>query len=141
MGKIADRIGKRNAVIGSMFVVSPLIAVGPFLAYLPVDPWVRLAIMIPGLLVAGVAYAFLLPAWHALALGRIPEEQRGRSLAILMSVEMAALAAGHAIGTPIYTKVHFSAPFLMAGAVFAILAGLYLAGHILPPEIPDDGTH
>ena len=141
MGKIADRVGKRNAVIGSMFVVAPLIAFGPFLAYFDVNPWVRLLIMIPGLLLAGVAYAFMLPAWHALALGRIPQEQRGRSLAILMSVEMAALAAGHAIGTPIYTKVAFYAPFLMAGAVFAILAGLYLAGRILPPETHDEVGH
>jgi MFS transporter, DHA1 family, multidrug resistance protein len=138
MGKLSDRVGRRNSVIGAIMVVAPLIVVAPFLKYLDVDPWIRLLIMIPGLLVAGVAYAFLLPAWHALALGRIPEQQRGRSLALLMSVEMAALAGGHALGTPIYTKVSFAAPFVFAGVTFGILGIVYLLGYILPPELPDE---
>lgn len=138
MGRLADRFGRRNAVIYSMFVVAPLIAVGPFLHYLQVDPWVRFALMVPGLLVAGAAYAFLLPAWHALALGRIPEQQRGRMLALLMSVEMAALAGGHVLGTPLYTKGHFAAPFVLAGVVFGLLALLYRLGFVLPPEVPEE---
>ena len=137
MGKLADRFGRRRAVIYSMLIVAPLIAIGPFLAYLPVDPWVRFAMMIPGLIVAGAAYAFMLPAWHGLALGRIPEHQRGRSLALLMSIEMAALALGHVLGTPLYTKIHFATPFVLAGVVFAALAVLYWLGFILPPEGPD----
>ena len=138
MGKLSDRVGRRNSVIGAMFVVAPLLAVAPFLRELPVDPWVRLLIMVPGLLVAGAAYAFLLPAWHALALGRIPEHQRGRSLALLMSVEMAALAMGHALGTPLYNRVSFAAPFVIAGISFAVLALIYLLGYILPPETPEE---
>jgi MFS transporter, DHA1 family, multidrug resistance protein len=141
MGKVADRLGRRSSVIRSMLVVSPLIATGPFLAYLPVDPWVRFALIIPGLMVAGTAYALMLPAWHGLALGRIPENQRGRSLALLMSIEMAALALGHVIGTPLYTKVHFAAPFVIAGVVFGTLAILYALGHILPPEGPAGPPH
>lgn len=141
MGKLADRFGRRRAVIYSMLVVAPLIVIGPFLAYLPVDPWVRFAIMIPGLIVAGAAYAFMLPAWHGLALGRIPEHQRGRSLALLMSIEMAALALGHVIGTPLYTKIHFAAPFVIAGGVFAVLGVLYAFGFVLPRESPDIPPH
>jgi MFS family permease len=138
MGRLSDRLGRRRAVIGSTLVVSPLIAVTPLLAYIPVNPWVRFVMMIPGLLVAGVAYASLLPAWHALALGRIPEIQRARCLALLMSVEMAALAGGHALGTPIYKKVSFMAPFMMAGAVFFTLALIYYLGYILPRDTHDD---
>jgi MFS family permease len=138
MGKLSDRVGRRNSVIYAMLIVSPLIAVAPFLKYLPVDPWIRLLIMVPGLLVAGVAYAFLLPAWHALALGRIPEQQRGRTLALLMSIEMAALAGGHALGTPLYAKVSFAAPFLLAGVTFAALGLIYRMGYILPPELPEE---
>lgn len=138
MGRISDRVGRRRSVIYAMLTVAPLIAAGPFLAYVPVNPWVRLLMMIPGLLVAGVAYAFLLPAWHALALGRIPQEQRGKSLALLMSVEMAALAGGHAMGTPLYKKLSFAAPFLIAGIGFALLAVIYLAGYILPRETHDE---
>lgn len=141
MGKVADRIGQRNAVIYSMLVVAPLIAIGPFLSYLHVFPYshlVRFAIMIPGLLVAAVAYALLLPAWHALALSRIPEHQRGRLLALLMSVEMVALAMGHVVGPAIYTKVDFRAPFVLAAIVFAVLALIYKMGYILPAELHDD---
>jgi DHA1 family multidrug resistance protein-like MFS transporter len=138
MGKVSDRIGRRNSVIRAMFIVAPLIAAAPVLAYLPVSPWVRFGIMIPGILVAGVAYALMLPAWHALALGRIPEAQRGKSLALLMSVEMMALAGGHLCGPALYARIHFSAPFLFAGATFAILAGLYSAGYILPAEVHDE---
>jgi MFS family permease len=138
MGKLSDRVGRRNSVIYAMLIVSPLIAVAPFLKSLPVDPWIRLLIMVPGLLVAGVAYAFLLPAWHALALGRIPEQQRGRTLALLMSIEMAALAGGHALGTPLYAKVSFAAPFLLAGVTFAALGLIYRMGYILPPELPEE---
>ncbi len=138
LGRLADRFGRRRAVIGSMFVVAPLIAVTPFLRFLPVGAWGRLAIMIPGLLLAGAAYAFLLPAWHALALGRIPEQQRGRSLALLMSVEMAALAGGHVLGTPIYTRWSFAAPFVLAGIVFGTLALIYALGFVLPPETHEE---
>ena len=138
MGKVADRIGRRHAVIYSMLVVAPLVMVAPFLAFLPVDPLVRFAIMVPGLLIAGVAYAILLPAWHALALGRIPEQQRGRMLALLMSVEMVALGGGHILGPTIFEKVVFWAPFVFAGVTFAVLAIVYWMGFILPQEPPEE---
>jgi len=137
MGKLSDRVGRRNSVIGAMFIVAPMIIIAPFLTYLPVDPWIRLLLMVPGLLVAGAAYAFMLPAWHALALGRIPEQQRGRTLALLMSVEMAALAGGHALGTPIY-KQWYAAPFLISGISFLILSCIYLLGYILPHDIHEE---
>jgi MFS transporter, DHA1 family, multidrug resistance protein len=138
MGKLADRIGRRKAVIYSMLVVAPLIMITPLLKYFPGGPWVKFTLMIPGLLVAGVAYALLLPAWHALALGRIPEAQRGRSLALLMSIEMVALAGGHIAGPALYEKISYAAPFLFAGLTFAILAGLYWLGYILPAELPEE---
>jgi MFS family permease len=138
MGKLADRIGRRNAVIYAMLVVAPLILSVPFLSFLHVSPWARFGIMIPGLLLAGVAYAFLLPAWHALALGRIPEQQRGKSLALLMSIEMVALGCGHVVGPTIYAKVRFWAPFVLAGVTFAILAIIYMLGYILPRELPEE---
>ena len=94
--------------------------------------------MLPGVLVAAAAYASLLPAWHALALGRIAEQQRGRLLALLMSVEMVALGGGHLLGPSLYEKIGFSAPFLFAGVTFAVLALIYLAGYILPPDLHDD---
>ncbi|MFN3652268.1 MAG: MFS transporter [Armatimonadota bacterium] len=137
MGKISDRVGRRKSVIYSMLVVAPLITAAPFLGYMPLHPWARFALLIPGILVAGVAYAFLLPAWHALALGRIPQHQRGRSLAILMSVEMAALAGGHLVGPSLYARVHPTAPFLVAGITFGILALIYSRGYILPEEAED----
>lgn len=141
MGRVADRIGQRNAVIYSMLVVAPLIAVAPFLTYLPVGHLVRFAMIIPGLLVAAVAYALLLPAWHALALGRIPEHQRGRLLALLMSIEMVALAGGHVLGPSIYTKIDFRGPFILAAGTFAVLAIIYKLGYILPSEVHDDSRH
>lgn len=138
MGKMADRIGQRKSVIYSMLVVAPLIMSTPVLKYLPVGELGRFLLMIPGLLVAAVAYALLLPAWHALALGRIPEAQRGRSLALLMSIEMVALAGGHIWGPAAYEKIGFAAPFLVAGGVFIILATIYWMGYILPPEVHED---
>lgn len=138
MGKMADRIGQRKAVIYSMLVVAPLILVTPLLKYFPGGAWARFVVMIPGLLVAGVAYALLLPAWHALALGRIPEAQRGRSLALLMSIEMVALAGGHIAGPSLYEKVGFGAPFVFAGVVFLVLATIYWMGYILPHEVHEE---
>lgn len=141
MGKVADRLGRRRAVIGSMLVVTPLIGLTPLLKLLPVSSWARFGIMLPGILVAAVAYALLLPAWHALALGRIPEQSRGRSLAILMSLEMAALAGGHLLGPALYSRVSFGAPFVFAAMTFGIMALLYNAGFILPREMHDEHAH
>ncbi len=138
MGKLSDRVGRRKSVIYSMLIVAPLITIAPFLSYLPVSPWTRFAIMVPGLIIAGVAYAFMLPAWHALALGRIAEQHRGRSLAILMSLEMAALAGGHLVGPSLYARVGFWAPFVLAGGTFGIMAILYALGFILPRETHDE---
>lgn len=140
MGKVADGIGQRKAVIYSMLIVAPMILVAPALTYLPGGPLVRFLVMIPGLVVAGVAYALLLPAWHALALGRIPEAQRGRSLALLMSIEMVALAGGHIAGPTMYAKIGFAAPFFFAGTVFLVLALIYWMGYILPPEVKEEPT-
>jgi MFS family permease len=138
MGKLADRIGQRKSVIYSMLTVAPLIMATPVLKYLPLGELGRFILMIPGLLVAAVAYALLLPAWHALALGRIPEAQRGRSLALLMSIEMVALAGGHIWGPAAYEKIGFAAPFLVAGGVFIILAVIYWMGYILPQELHEE---
>jgi DHA1 family multidrug resistance protein-like MFS transporter len=135
MGKFADRIGRRRSVIYAMLVVAPLILLTPTLKYVPLGPEGRFLLMIPGLIVASISYALLLPAWHALALGRIPEAQRGRSLALLMSVEMVALAGGHITGPAMYEKVSFAAPFLFAGSMFLALAFVYLLGYVLPPEV------
>ncbi len=138
MGRVSDRVGRRKSVIFSMLLVTPLVLAAPFVSCLPIGSWGRFWLMVPGLVVGGVAYAFLLPAWHALALGRIPEKQRGRCLAVLMSMEMLALATGHLIGPSLYTRVHFAAPFLLAGGVFGILAVVYLLGFILPHEATHD---
>jgi len=138
MGKFADRIGRRRSVIYSMLVVAPLILLTPTLKFVPLGPEGRFLLMIPGLVVASVSYALLLPAWHALALGRIPEAQRGRSLALLMSVEMVALAGGHITGPALYEKISFAAPFMFAGLVFLALSVVYLAGYILPQEVAEE---
>lgn len=141
MGRVADRIGKRRTVIYSLLVVAPLILGAPLLAVLPLSAWARFALMLPGVLLAAVAYASLLPAWHALALGRIAEQQRGRMLALLMSVEMVALGGGHLLGPSIYEKIHYAAPFLFAGGTFLVLACIYAAGYVLPRELPDEFPH
>lgn len=138
MGKLADRLGRRKSVIYSMFVVSPLVALAPSISYLPIGAWGRLGSMLPGLLVAGTAYALLLPAWHALALGQISEQQRGRCLALLMSIEMVAMAVGHLIGPALYERVWFGAPFALAGILFGLLAIAYAMGYVLPPESPEE---
>lgn len=140
MGRVSDRIGRRNAVIRSMMLVAPMIAVAPFLVYLPGGPWARFFIMVPGILLAAVAYATLLPAWHALALSRIAEAHRGTSLALLMSVEMLALGLGQVTGTSLFSipKIGFTVPFLFAGGTFGVLALLYQLGYILPQETHDE---
>lgn len=134
-GRIADRIGRRSAVIYPMFLVAPIILAAPFVSYLPFPGWGRVIFMIPGLVVAALAYALMLPAWHALAIGRIPEAQRGRSLALLMSIEMVALAGGHVVGPTLYEKVDYIAPFMFAGVTFGVLALIYKMGFILPPDL------
>ncbi|MBM3457291.1 MAG: MFS transporter [Armatimonadetes bacterium] len=138
MGKLSDRVGRRRAVIGAMWVVAPMIAAAPFLSFLKITHWSLILLLVPGLIVAGAAYAFLLPAWHALALGRIPENQRGRSLALLMSVEMAAMTLGHVLGTPLYHRIGFWVPFVIAGTIFAVLAIIYHLGYILPTELHEE---
>lgn len=135
-GKIADRIGRRNAVIYPMMIVSPLIIGAPFLHYLHLNSWLTFVLMIPGLVVAALAYALMLPAWHALAIGRIPEHQRGRCLALLMSIEMVALAGGHVVGPTLYAKMSFLAPFIFGGVSFMVLAVIYKLGYILPHDLP-----
>ena len=59
-------------------------------------------------------------------------------LALLMSVEMVALAMGHVVGPAVYTKVDFRAPFVLAAIVFGVLALIYKMGYILPAELHDD---
>lgn len=76
--------------------------------------------------VLGLSYAFILPAWNSLTVGKIAEDRRGLLLGVFMAIEGFGQAIGPALGGWLYTHVGFRVPFQVVAAVMLIMLVFYL---------------
>ena len=76
-----------------------------------------------GAMVAALGYALFVPAWNALVMDWIPEQNRGLFLGAVATVQGIGFAAGPVIGGKLF-EMNAYAPFWMAGALLAFGAVL-----------------
>ncbi|MBI3912398.1 MAG: MFS transporter [Armatimonadetes bacterium] len=134
LGRMADRVGKRRSVITGLAVTSGLLFTA---AALPIVPWpaLRFLVAIPIVAILGLAYALLLPAWHALVMAQVENQQRGQVFSLFMSVEGIAVAAGTYLSGVLAKHLWIGAPFVASATALSLLTIAYSAGHVLPQDV------
>jgi len=132
LGRVADQIGKRRSVVLGLGTSAPLLVVVGTLPQLP--PALRFLVAVPTVAILGMAYALLLPAWHALVMTQVGDEQRGQVFSLFMTVEGLALAMGTSASGLLAARLGLAAPFYVSGVVLSLLAVIYAGTHVLPPD-------
>jgi predicted MFS family arabinose efflux permease len=111
-GRLADRWGKRKAVVWGMAVGS----VGMWL--LPVSP--RLEILAVGAVLLGIGFALSSPAWHALVSELAPSGRVGFALGAAQTAEGLGLVLGPLLGGVLWDAVGHGAPFVASAALLSV---------------------
>ncbi len=112
MGRLADRIGKPEAVRLGLAIC----AVGMWLL-----PWVKavpLLILVAG--VFGIGFLLASPAWLALMTELAGEQRRGGVVGIMNTAQGIGASLGIALGGPLYQYIGPRAPFLASALLFSI---------------------
>lgn len=111
MGRLADRIGKPQAVrlgLGTCAVAMWLL------------PWVRsIPLLVVVAAVFGIGFLLASPAWLALMTELAGEECRGGVVGIMNTAQGVGASLGVAMGGPLYQYVAHGAPFLASAILFS----------------------
>lgn len=117
LGRLADKLGPTRVVAGGV-LLAPL---GP----LAIPACGGLLCLLPLAAGLGAIYALILPAWNAVLLSRIPEQNKGLIVSFAMALEGLGGAVGPTSGGQIADLWGLKAPFYAAAVAFVAIALLY----------------
>ncbi len=115
-GRLADRWGKRKAVVWGMMFGSA----GMWL--LPVSP--RLEVLAMGAVLLGIGYALSSPAWHALVSELAPPGRVGFAMGAAQTAEGLGLVLGPLLGGLLWDAGGNTAPFVGSAALLSVSTGV-----------------
>jgi MFS family permease len=121
VSKHADRWGRHVVLIGGLSVAAASI----FALTLTRSPYIAVNLVV----LAGLAYALLVPAWGAAALDATDAGSRGLWLGALSAVQGLGVAGGQALGGVIGDLWGPLAPFKLAALLLIVAVGLIAAQH------------
>ncbi len=110
-GRLADRWGKRKAVMWGMLLGSA------GMWFLPVTP--RLDVLGVAAVLLGVGYALSSPAWHALVSELAPPGRVGFAMGAAQTAEGLGLVLGPLLGGVLWDVGGHQAPFVASAALFS----------------------
>lgn len=111
-GRLADRWGKRKAVVWGMAVGSA----GMWL--LPVSP--RLDVLAVGAVLLGIGFALSSPAWHALVSELAPSGRIGFAMGAAQTAEGLGLVLGPLLGGVLWDAAGHVAPFVASASLLSV---------------------
>jgi len=111
-GRLADRWGKRNAVVWGMLVGSA------GMWFLPATP--RLDVVGAAAVLLGVGYALSAPAWHALVSELAPPGRVGFAMGAAQTAEGVGLVLGPLLGGFLWDAGGHRAPFVASAALLSV---------------------
>ncbi len=117
-GRHADRKSPRGLLIGGLALIG--------LAMIGLGLKPSLAWLFPLALVAGVGFGCFGPAWNALVVRLLPENNRAAAWGTLMTVEGLGFALGPAAGGLLAATIADNAPFFLGGSIMLLLSGFYV---------------
>lgn len=113
VGKLVDRWGTKWFLhIG--FLLSSLVLLG--FTYTRSMPMLYVLVVL-----LGIGYALIIPAWNALIAAAIPPEKRGAVWGFFLTIEGLGTTIGPVISGKIWDDISFHAPFIASGSVLFIL--------------------
>jgi MFS family permease len=117
-GRLADRVGYRGVLTVGFALAATMLLV------LISRHGLRQAL--PPIMLLGLAYAMILPAWNGLLTSSAPHERRGSLMGFFMTVEGAGFALGPPLGGALATMLGSSTwPFYGAALMLAAMTVLY----------------
>jgi DHA1 family multidrug resistance protein-like MFS transporter len=111
-GRLADRWGKRKAVVWGMALGS----VGMWM--LPISP--RLEVLAVGAVLLGIGYALSSPAWHALVSELAPSGRIGFAMGAAQTAEGLGLVLGPLLGGVLWDAAGHVAPFVASASLLSV---------------------
>ncbi|OLC28984.1 MAG: hypothetical protein AUH31_07815 [Armatimonadetes bacterium 13_1_40CM_64_14] len=111
-GRLADRWGKRKAVVWGMAIGSA----GMWM--LPISP--RLDVLAVGAVLLGIGYALSSPAWHALVSELAPSGRIGFAMGAAQTAEGLGLVMGPLLGGVLWDTAGHVAPFVASASLLSV---------------------
>ncbi len=119
LGRISDRVGVKGPLaIGFTLAAIAVLLLGGARTF---DAALAFGSM------AGLAYAFILPAWNSLLASVAPGGAEGSLWGVFMSVEGLGLSVGPVIGAHAWQMYGVKGPFAAAGIVLVVMAVFYMS--------------
>lgn len=127
-GRHADRKSPRELLIVG------LVLIGTAMIGLGLKP--GLSILLPLAVIGGVGFGCFGPAWNALVVRLLPENNRAAAWGTLMTVEGLGHAIGPAVGGVLAAAIASNAPFFVGGVIMLLLSVFYAIALWRPWWIP-----
>jgi MFS family permease len=127
-GRHADRKSPRELLIVG------LVLIGTAMIGLGLKP--GLSILLPLAVIGGVGFGCFGPAWNALVVRLLPENNRAAAWGTLMTVEGLGHAIGPAVGGVLAAAIASNAPFFVGGVIMLLLSVFYVIALWRPWWIP-----
>ena len=122
-GRLVDRFGPRRFLVPGFLVAGSALALYP-LRHTLVNTFLFVIVL-------GVSYAFILPAWNWVLDHSIDPDKKGALWGVFMTVEGAGAVVGPYVGGLLWDRVGSFAPFWLSAAVILVMGLLYM---VLPIE-------
>ncbi|KGE16665.1 MFS transporter [Paenibacillus wynnii] len=117
-GRWVDRIGTT-----AFLNVGFLLAAGSMALFSQVR-WLPLAFV--SVMLVGISYALILPAWNAFLAKQIPKGERGTVWGLFLTLQGSGMVAGPVLSGKLWDTVGHGVPFLVSGFVMLLLFILHL---------------
>ncbi len=118
VGKLVDRVGT------APFLHAGFIATAVTLPMLGMTE--RPAFALPIIVLVGLGFACVIPAWNALIAYAIPQEERGAVWGFFLTIEGTGTVLGSILSGFLWDKLGPHAPFIASGSTMALLFILHL---------------
>lgn len=117
-GRYADRKSPRELlIVGLLLIGMAMIGLG-------LKP--ELPILLLLAVIGGIGFGCFGPAWNALVVRLLPENNRAAAWGTLMTVEGLGHAIGPAVGGVLAATIASNAPFFVGGAIMILLSAFYV---------------
>jgi DHA1 family multidrug resistance protein-like MFS transporter len=126
VGRLIDRRGPRGFLVGGFLLAALALLVMVYYGN-PISIWFIVVLL-------GLSYALIQPAWNGILAASIPPSQRGVLMGLFMSIEGLGFALGPLLGGWLSEvkaagklgQLGIGLPFLVSGVFLAIMAVVYM---------------
>lgn len=117
-GKLVDRIGTTAFLNVGFLLAAFSLALFSQIRSLP--------LAFCAVVLVGISYALILPAWNAFLAKQVPKGERGTVWGLFLTLQGSGMVAGPVLSGKLWDSVGHGVPFLASAIVMLLLFGLHL---------------